>query len=318
MKFIESISVKKIAEILNISFIGDPDFKITGINEIHQVEKGDITFVDHPKYYQSSIESAASVILINTKNIEVPKGKSLLISDTPFDDFMKLIKELRPFESSTSQISQSAKVGRNTIIQPGAFIGNNVKIGDNCIIHANASIYDHSIIGNHCVIHSNTVIGADAFYFQKRENKTIKFESCGHVEIKDYVEVGALCTIDKGVSGITEIGEYTKFDDHVHIGHDVKIGKRCLMAASVLIGGNTVIEDDVIIWGQSVIDKNIRIGAKAQIMATSAIGKSMEGGKTYFGAPAVEYRKKWKELIAIRKLPELVERIKKLEKKINQ
>lgn len=312
MQFAEPQSVKKIAEFLGISIIGNPELLILGINEIHQVQSGDLTFVDHPKYYQTALHSKATVILINTKDIEIPKGKTIMVSENPFDDFMKLSRKFRPFQPS-EQISKSAVIGNNTHIQPGAFIGNHVAIGDHCIIHANATIYDHTVIGNHCIIHANTVIGADAFYFQKRDDKTEKFESIGHVVLGDYVEVGALCTIDRGVTGITHIGDYTKFDDHVHIGHDVKVGKRCLMAASVLIGGNTVIEDDVVIWGQSVIDKNITIGAGAVIMATSAIGKSMEGGKTYFGAPAVEYRKKWKELAIIRRLPELEERLKKLE-----
>ena len=265
------------------------------------VEPGDITFVDHPKYYSKALNSAATTILIN-KEVECPEGKALIISETPFDDYMKLVKHFRPFEASPSAISPKAEIGEGTIIQPGAFIGNHVKIGKNCIIHANACIYDHCILGDDVIVHSGAIIGADAYYFQKRADGFKKFESCGRVILEDKVEVGALCAIDKGVSGDTIIGEDTKMDNHSQIGHDTQIGKRCLIGAHAAIAGVTKIEDDVIIWGRVAINKDIVIGKGAVILATSAIDKSIEGGKTYFGSPAIEAREKWKEMATLRRL----------------
>jgi UDP-3-O-[3-hydroxymyristoyl] glucosamine N-acyltransferase len=134
------------------------------------------------------------------------------------------------------------------------------------------------------------------------------------VVIKDFVEIGANCTIDKGVSGDTIIDEYTKFDNHIQIGHDTYIGKRCLFASAVLVAGVTHVEDDVILWGQVAVNKDLTIGKGAILLGTSAIDKSIEGGKTYFGAPAVEAREKWKEMAMIRRLPEMYENLQKLTK----
>lgn len=313
MKLDRTYQLKEIAEMIGAAFDGEPEFPVSGINEIHMVEKGDLTFVDHPKYYDKALGSKATIILIN-KRVERPEGKALLFSETPFDDYMKLVKHFRPFIPATAMVSDTAMIGSGTVIQPGAFIGNHVTIGKNCIIHPHVSIYDHSIIGDHVIIHSGTVIGADAFYFQKRKEVTVKFESCGRVILGDHVEIGANCTIDKGVSGDTVIDDYTKFDNHIQIGHDTYVGKRCLFASGVLVAGVTRIEDDVILWGQVAVNKDLVIGKGAVVLATSAVDKSMEGGKTYFGAPAVEAREKWKEMAIIRRLPDMAEELKKLSK----
>ncbi len=313
MKFTQSHTLEEIAAHIKAEYSGSPGFEITGINEIHMVQPGDLTFVDHPKYYDKALQSKATTILIN-KRVECPEGKALIFSDAPFDDYMKLVKRFRPFQAANNMISETAEIGEGTVIQPGAFIGNKVTIGKNCIIHANVSIYDHCILGDNVIIHSGTVIGADAFYFQKRAEETVKFESCGRVVIKDHVEIGANCTIDKGVSGDTVIDEYTKFDNHIQIGHDTYVGKRCLFASAVLVAGVTHIEDDVILWGQVAVNKDLTIGKGAILLGTSAIDKSIEGGKTYFGAPAVEAREKWKEMAMIRRLPEMYEMLKVLTK----
>ncbi len=313
MKFDIPKSLKEISDILGAEFDGDSNFPVTGINEIHMVEPGDLTFVDHPKYYNKALNSKATTILIN-KKVTRPAGKSLIFSNDPFSDYMTLVKKFRPFEPASKLISESAVIGEGTVIQPGAFIGNHVKIGRNCILHANVSIYDHCILGNNVIIHSGTVIGADAFYFQKRKDSTIKFESCGRVVIKDNVEIGANCTIDKGVSGDTIIDEYTKFDNHIQVGHDTYVGKRCLFASAVMVAGVTRIEDDVILWGQVVVNKDLVVGKGAVVLGTSGIDKSIEGNKVYFGAPVQEARKKWKELALIRKLPEMYEKLNELTK----
>ena len=303
MKVNPVIKLKDLAKTLNLEFAGDSDFAISGINEIHKVENGDITFVDHPKYYDKALNSKASTILIN-KKVDCPSGKALLFSDDPFRDFVALVKKLRPFEKSDSMISSSAEIGEGTIIQPNVFIGNNVIIGKNCLLHPNVSIYDHTIIGNNVIIHSNSVIGADAYYFKRRPEGYDKLESCGRVILSNNVEIGALTSIDKGVSGDTFIGDGTKIDNHVQIGHDTIVGKNCLIGAHSAIAGVTVIEDDVIIWGKVSINKDIVIGKGAVILATSGVDKSLEGGKTYFGSPVDEARKKWKEMAVAKKLIE--------------
>ncbi len=309
MKLNRKYTLGEFAGFIQAKFIGDANHSITGINEIHMVEAGDLTFVDHPKYYNKALNSKATTILIN-KDVDCPEGKGLLISDDPFSDYVKLVKKFRGFEASTSQISPSAIIGEGTVIQPNAFIGNHVKIGKNCLIHSNVSIYDHVEIGDDVIIQANSVLGADAYYFQRKPAGYRKLESCGNVIIKDRVEIGALCSIDRGVSGDTIIDEGTKMDNHCQVGHDTYIGKNCLIGAFAAIAGVTKIEDDVILWARVAINKDIVIGKGAIILAISAADKNIEGGKTYFGAPVMEAREKWKEMVMIRRLPEVFEKLK--------
>lgn len=309
MKFEKKYTLKQIAEIINSKFIGADDFPVLGMNEIHVVEPGDIVFVDHPKYYEKALQSAATIVLIN-KEVDCPEGKALLISDDPFRDFNVLTRFFKPFTSTTTSIASSAKIGNNTIIQPNCFIGNNVTIGENCIIHANVTIYDHSIIGDNVIIHSGTILGADAFYYKKRPEGFDQLLSSGRVVIENNVGIGALCTIDKGVTGDTTIGEGTKIDNQVHIGHDTRIGKKCLIAAQTGIAGCVIVEDEVTLWGQVGTTSGITIGEKAVVLGQTGITKSIEGGKTYFGTPIEESREKLKQLANIKKIPSLIEKLK--------
>ena len=310
MKFTTSYSLQEIAQLIECKFVGNENFKVSGINEIHVVTHGDIVFVDHPKYYDKALQSAASVILIN-KEVDCPDGKALLISDDPFRDFNKLANHFRPFTATTVPIALSATIGKNSIIQPNCFIGNNVSIGANCIIHSNVSIYDNTIIGDHVTIHAGTIIGADAFYYKKRPDGFDQLLSSGRVIIENNVGIGALCTIDKGVTGDTTVGEGTKIDNQVHVGHDTIIGKKCLIAAQTGIAGCVIIEDEVTIWGQVGTTSGITIGAKAVIMGQTGVTKSVAGGKSYFGTPIQESRELLKQLANIKRLPELLKKLSK-------
>lgn len=301
MKFPKQYTLEAVAQIIGAKFVGDPNFPVLGMNEIHRVEQGDIVFVDHPKYYDKALLSKATIVLIN-KEVDCPEGKALLISDDPFRDFNILTDYFNPFKRSEALISPSAQIGKNTIIQHGAFIGNNVKIGENCHIHANVSIYDDCIIGNNVTIHSGTVLGADAFYYKKRPEGFDKLKSGGNVIIEDEVDLGALCTIDRGVTASTIISKGTKIDNQVHIGHDTIIGEKCLIASQVGIAGCVIIENEVTIWGQVGITSGVTIGEKAIILAQSGVSKSLDAQKTYFGYPAEEARKKYKEIGALRQL----------------
>lgn len=308
MDFPKVHSLSSLAALLNCEFEGAADHQVWGWNEIHRVRPGDLVFVDHPKYYDKALESAATTILIN-KRVSTPEGKGLLISDDPFRDFNKLTKHFQPFKSSESAIHPSAKIGSGTIIQPGCFIGENVKIGNNCVIHANVSIYDSCQIGDDVIIHANSVLGADAFYYKNRPTGFDKLLSGGTVVIENRVHIGASCTIDRGVSADTRLGEGTKIDNAVHIGHDTLIGKHCLFASQVGIAGCVVIEDYVTLWGQVGVNSNVRIGTKAVILGQSGVSKSLDANKTYFGYPAEEARKKYREMASVRVLPKIIEQL---------
>ena len=301
MKFKSVQTLQKIASLIDATFVGESDFKISGINEIHVVEAGDIVFVDHPKYYEKALNSEATIILIN-KEVDCPEGKSLLISDNPFRDFNKITKHFSPFISSKVSIADTAIVGEGTIIQPNVFIGNNVSIGKNCLIHPNVTIYDNAIIGDEVIIHANTVLGADAFYYKNRPEGFDQLLSVGRVVVKNNVHIGASCTIDNGVTGDTTIGEGTKIDNQVHVGHDTKIGKKCLIASQTGIAGCVIIEDEVTLWGQVGTNSGITIGKGAVILGQTGVTKSVPGGKTYFGTPISESRAKLKELAYLKRL----------------
>lgn len=309
MKFKQSHTLKEIAAILGCTYIGADDFAVDGMNEIHVVTAGDIVFVDHPKYYDKALQSAATVVLIN-KEVDCPEGKALLISDDPFRDFNKLTNHFRPFTAANVSVSESAVIGEGTVIQPNCFIGHNVTIGSNCIIHSNVSIYDNCVIGNNVIIQAGTILGADAFYYKKRAEGFDQLLSGGRVVIENNVGIGALCTIDKGVTGDTTIGEGTKIDNQVHVGHDTVIGKKCLIAAQTGIAGCVIIEDEVTLWGQVGTTSGITIGAKAVILGQTGVTKSVEGGKSYFGTPIEESREKLKQLAYIKRIPELLKNLK--------
>jgi len=313
MRFEKPVPIIEIARLIDAEVIGEKEGVASGINEIHKVEEGDLVFVDHSKYYRTCIESAATYIIINQKT-EFPPHKALLLVKEPFEAYLKIVQHYRPFEPSFKQKSDSAVVGENTVVMPGAFIGNHVTIGNNCVIYPNVVIMDHCVVGNSVVIQSGTVIGSDAFYYNKRINRDVHYkrmQSCGRVVIEDFVEIGANCSIDRGVTGDTLIGKGTKIDNLVHIGHDTNVGKNCLFAAQVGIAGATTIEDEVILWGQVGVSKTLTIGKGAEVFAQSGVPASLQGGKKYFGSPVEDAMIKKKEIVWIKRIPELWERMTK-------
>ena len=312
MKLKAPVDVKWIASFVNAQLLGDDRIQADGINEVHKITPGDISFVDIEKYYNRLLESEAAVIIMN-KVVPCPKGKALLITEDPAAAYVKLVKHFAPFEPATQMISNSAEIGEGTIIQPGVFVGNNVKIGTNCLIHAGVVIYDGTTIGNNVTIQGNSVIGGDAFYFNKRnhsELKYLKLESCGTTLIEDDVEIGACCTIDRGVSGVTIIGKGTKFDNFIHIGHGTIVGKNCLFAAQVGVAGKVIIGDNVLLYGQVGVSKDLVIESNTVVLAKSGVGKSLPGGKVWFGIPVQDAKDKMEELVWVKRIPELWDKMK--------
>ncbi len=307
MKFPSPVSVQWIAKLIDATLYGSPDAMCTGINEIHKVEKGDLVFVDHPKYYKTCFASAASFIIID-QFTEHPEGKTLLVVAEPFEAYLKIVRHFRPFVAASTLVDASASIGEGTYVAPNACIGSQVQIGKNCRIHPNVTILDHCIVGDNVTIQAGTVIGSDAFYFNTKKNRDVwykKMESCGRVVIEDDVEIGAGCTIDRGVTHDTRIKKGTKLDNMVHIGHDVVIGKNCLIAAQVGIAGATTLEDGVILWGQVGVNKTVTIGANAVVMGQSGVHANLEGGKVYWGTPPEEVIAKKRELVWIKRIPEI-------------
>ena len=299
------ITVKDIAELIDARVIGDPSIQITSINEIHKVKHGSLTFVDLDKYYDRALYSAASAILVH-KPVECPPGKAILLSDAPFKAYNSLAIRFRPFTPLSVHISETATIGESTVLEPNVIIGHHVKIGKNCLIRSNVNILDYTEIGDNCIIHNGTIVGSDAFYFKKHEDTYERWHTIGRVIIHDDVEIGASCTIDRGVSGDTIIGQGTKLDNMVHIGHGVVIGRNCLLAAQVGIAGKTIIQDNVTLFGQVGVSKSLVVGEGATVMAQSGVSKSLQGGRVYFGSPAGDKQQRFREIIALRRLPDIL------------
>lgn len=308
MKLFRPHSLREIAEFIGCSYIGPEDHTVTGINEIHMVEAGDLVFVDHPKYYQKALNSAATTILID-QEVECPEGKGLIISKTPFDDFNRLTRHFRPFKLQSESVGEKTEIEHSAVLYPNVFIGHNVKIGKNVIIYPGVCIMDNCIVEENVIIGPNTVIGHAAFYYKRKSSGYDRMHTCGGVHIHKDVEIGALCTIDAGVTGMTTIGEGTKIDNQVHIGHDTVIGKHCLMAANVGLAGCVRVEDKVTLWGQVGCASDVTLGEGAIVLAQSGISKSLEGGKTYFGSPCAEVKSKFREMAALRRLPDILDKL---------
>ncbi len=234
----------------------------------------------------------------------------MIISATPFDDFNKLTRHFNPFILSQSNIGNDCTIDPSAHIHPSAVIGERVKIGKDVIVYPGAFIGNDSVLDDNVVVGTNSVIGHYAFYYKKKPTGYDRMHTCGSVHLERNVEIGALCTIDAGVTGVTRIGEGTKIDNQVHIGHDTVVGKNCLMAANVGLAGCVRIENNVTLWGQVGCASDVTIGEGAIVLAQSGISKSLEGGKTYFGSPCAEVKEKFREMAAIRRLPELLEKMK--------
>lgn len=319
MTFQQPLTIDELLQLIGhpVTIKGDASLKVAGINELHSVRKGDLTFVDSEKYYTRILQSDASVILINNAEVECPDGKTLLVSEDPLRDYLAVVEHFVHFTPQDTPIHPSAVIGEGTVIQPLVFIGENVRIGKNCVIHSNVSIYADTVIGDNVVIHSNSTIGADACYFQKRPDGWLKFTSCGDTYIGNNVEIGCNCCIDRGVSGTTYIGDGTVFDNLVQVGHDTHIGKRVLLGAQCGIAGCTYIDDDCKIWAKAAVNKDLYIAKGTILLALSAIDKDVkEEGRTLFGMPAGDAPQRWREMAMMRRLPDLFRELEEIKKKL--
>ena len=299
MTFEQPQTLRKIAEIIGARFIGDENFPVFGTNEIHMVREGDIVFVNHPKYYDKALNSNATIILID-KEVECPKGKALLVSDDPFRDFNKINTYFTKISNFKENLDD-AIVGEGTFIHPSVVIGNSVRIGKNCHIFPNVVIGDRTEIGDNVVIQSVTIIGGDAFYYRKLNGNFDRLISVGNVLIENNVEIGNLCTIDRGVTASTIIGEGSILDNQIQIGQDTVIGKRCLIASQTGIAGCCIIEDEVTMWGQVGVASGLKIEKGTILLAQVGVNRNLEKG-TYFGPIAEDFRGYLKKEVKLRNL----------------
>ncbi|SMP02765.1 UDP-3-O-[3-hydroxymyristoyl] glucosamine N-acyltransferase [Desulfurobacterium pacificum] len=329
------MKAKELAQILGCQLLGNENVEINSISEIQNAEEGDLTFLTNPKYKKYLEKTKASAIIVEKpiKGLEITQ----LICEEPYVAFAKALSIFYPEDlpsphiSPKATISASAKVGNNcyigdnvvieenavigdnVILFPGVYIGKNSKVGDNSVIFPNVVIYHNVKIGNWVRIHAGSVVGSDGFgyAFSKKEMKVFKVPQTGGVVIEDFVEIGANTTIDRGTIGDTVIGEGTKIDNLVQIGHNVKIGKYCFIVSQVGISGSTKIGDFVTLAGKVGVAGHIEIASNVTVGAKSGVTKSIKEPGVYAGFPVKPYRE-WRKIQAlVDRLPEIYEKIKR-------
>jgi len=323
---------------------GDPESLIDSAADIMSAEANQVTVLSDMKYakYLKNCMATACFISESFPVADAPDHIALLRCTDPEISFLTALKILYPEQAIEHQIAPQAvvdksvtlganvhiaafsTVGKNTRIGDdseifaGVHIGANVTIGKYCRIYPQVVIYDNTQIGDNVIIHSGSVIGADGFGYKFRDNRHIKVPHVGNVVIADHVEIGANTCIDRGALGSTSIGEGSKIDNLVQLGHNNKVGKNVIICGQSGISGSCTIEDGAILAGSSGIADHVKIGQRAVVMARSGVSQDIAPGTQVFGSPAKDRKVAWKELAALSKLPELLKKFKALESRVEK
>ncbi len=333
-------TAEQIANFINGKIIGDKNTVITGVSPIESGQKGHLSFIAQDRFADYLDTSECSVLIVSENLLKDKTYPSVIIAVEnaylSFQVLMNLYQDLRKKKTGIEQpsmisdsavvgtdvyigaftyISDKAKIGDGTQIFPQVYIGKAVKIGKNCKIDSGARIYDGCEIGDNCVIHSNAVIGGDGFGFQPSADGFKKIPQLGNVILKDNVEIGSNCSIDRATIGSTIIGKGTKIDNLIQIAHNVQIGENNVIAAQAGIAGSTVIGDWNQIGGQVGIVGHIHIGNQVKIQAQSGVNNSVKDGDVLYGSPAIHANDYRRNYVHFRKLTDIVERINNLENK---
>lgn len=339
MKF----TAAQIAEILEGTVEGNPEVEVSELAKIEEGSEGSLTFLSNPKYTSFLYTTNASITIINNDfEIDQPVNTTLIKVKDAYKAFSTLLEYYNQIKlnksgiENPSFISETAKygdglyfgsfsymgenvvIGENVKIYPNVYIGDNVRIGNNVTIFAGVKIYSESLIGNNCTIHSGAVIGADGFGFSPGDTgEYSKVPQIGNVIIEDNVDIGAVTTIDRATLGSTIIRQGVKLDNHIQIAHNVEIGENTAIAAQTGIAGSTKIGKNCLIGGQVGIAGHLSIGNRVKIQAQSGIGRDIKDDEMLQGSPAISYSNYNKSYIHFKNLPQTMNTLHQLEKKIN-
>jgi UDP-3-O-[3-hydroxymyristoyl] glucosamine N-acyltransferase len=321
---------------------GDGLLPLTGFSSIAEAEAGDITFLGNPRYAPALKKTRASAVLVDEQFQGIPPSLAVIRVPNPTLKFSLIVQRYGPTARPaprgihpTAIISPSAQldpakvsigpcvvieddavVGDGATIAAGAYIGHSVKLGSDCVIYANVVIKERTLIGNRVIIHANAAIGTDGFGYEMQNGRNTKIDQVGIVQIDDDVEIGSCTAIDRARFGRTWIGEGTKIDNLVQIGHNCIIGKHCILCGQVGISGSTRLGDFVVMAGQVGVAGHLNIGSKTTFLAKSGLTKDYPEPGAYTGYPAKPLLEGRRMLTYPARVPELVERIKELEARV--
>ena len=307
------MKLSKIANYIELEFSGK-DIEIANLATLKDANSNSLSFFHDAKYLEQLKNTDAGAVILEEKFLEnLPKGVVALVTNEPYKKmalatslfaYKPSVKSYEPKLDDNVEICDSVrcasgvKIGKNTTIMAGCYLGENVEIGEGTVIYPNVTIYHNCKIGSNCVIHSGTVIGSDGFGFVSKDNSNTKFYQIGNVIIEDFVEIGANTTIDRATLGSTIIKSYAKLDNLIQVGHNCEIGEYSIIVSQVGLSGSTILGKGVVMGGQSATAGHLKIGDRAMIAARGGVTKSLEGGKIYGGFPAVDF-KLWKKTQAI-------------------
>jgi len=324
---------------------GDLNASIASAADIMSAQTQQVTVLSDGKYKKYLKDCRASACFITEELIdsnEIPEKLTLLVCDDPEMSFLSAVSALHPEPSRQKQISAQAalaadiklgddvhigsfssvgegcSIGNASIIEASVHIGRNVTIGENCRLHPNVVVYDNSVIGNNVTIHAGSIIGADGFGYKYRNNQHVKVPHVGNVVIDDNVEIGANTCVDRGALGSTRIGWGSKIDNLVQLGHNNVVGRNVIVCGQCGISGSCTIEDGAVLAGSVGVADHVKIGSRAVVMARSGVSQDIAPGSQVWGSPAKDRKVIWRELAALAKLPELMQKVKNLESRLNK
>ena len=329
-------TLSELADLVKGKIVGDPTMVITGVSEIQNGRESTITFLGNLKYKKYLQTTGASAVVVPEASLL--DNKPGIVHHNPQLAIAKILGEFTPKLQYTSGVNETAyvdskaKIGKNvtigpfSVIEAGVIIGDHsnigshtvidqkTSIGKNCKIFSNIHIYHGTNIGDNAIIHSGTVIGSDGFGFVTDQDINHKIPQNGYVIIGNDVEIGANCAIDRGTIGDTIIEDQCKLDNHVHLAHNVRLGKGCLLTAAVTIAGSVEVGEFCIFAGHVGVAPHVKIGARSVLAAKTGVSKSLKGGKVYAGMPAREIREQHKREAVYLEVVRIQKRLKKLEK----
>jgi len=330
------IKLGEIASVIEGQVVGDADHPINGVSQIQDASSGTITFLSNPSYSKYLDNTEADAIIVEEESL-LKEKMGIVVKNSQFAMAKTLrlfnpARKEKPFIDSNVSISKYANIGKEVSIGPGVCIKKGVKIGDGCKIGSNSfigkdtilgknseldpnvTIYNNISIGSGVIVHSGTTIGSDGFGYVTINNVHKKIPQTGNVIIKDNVEIGSNCSIDRATIGSTIIGEMTKIDNLVHIAHNVKIGKGCLITAGFAVAGSTEIGDFCTFAGQVGVAPHLKIGNNSIVASKSGVTRSLKGQNTYAGFPARDIKEHNRRQALINEIGRLREKLLKLSK----
>lgn len=332
------LKLKEIADLVNGELVGDTELEIHRVIGIEEAEEGEITFISNPRYQPLLASTRASAVIVSS-GVETP-GKNLILVNNPYWAFAKILEAFLPKSTPPLGVHEKAwlgtdvklgeeislfpfcsignrvSLGRRVVIYPGVNVGDDSVIGDDTVIHSNVTLYPGTEVGKRVIIHAGTVVGSDGFGFVQEGGKNLKIPQVGTVVIEDDVEIGSNVSIDRGTMGSTVIKQGVKIDNLVQIAHNVKIGEHSVVISQVGISGSTQIGKNVMLGGQAGIVGHLKVGDRAKVAAKTGVSKSIPPDTVIAGHAGVPFNQWKRSVAAIRRLPDTMKKIHKLEKRL--